>query len=185
MAITVPKITDQMVIALVKAFNSLQDATLVDGYHRNLTQLTSGDFETVGGITLTTLTVTADDATGLDDGYVLANNIQGVLSVHMRDDQAHLIVDSDNLAIVDGYEPADSATSLYSLLNGCKAAFNLHRVASGVHLNDDSGNVVTAADATDTSSAVTLANEMKQMVNLHVQGVGTSGSVPRINVILP
>lgn len=203
MAISVRKEIDSVVWALVDAFNSLQDAGWVaDGYHRDLSQLTSGDPNDPASITLTTLSVDAAAATTLATTITLANNIHGVLHTHFLDAQAHLKADTVNdgyqdgySVYVDGYSTSMAASvgaadlvAVCNELNVSKIAFNAHLTQSGVHVNNDTGNSVATTNATDLSSAEALANALAAAINLHISGPGSSkGSknTPRINLIDP
>ncbi len=60
-----------------------------------------------------------------------------------------------------------SSVTVYALLNDQKAKFNLHRVQTGVHLTDDTTNVVTG-DTTTYTNALALANDIKAKINAHV-----------------
>jgi len=58
-----------------------------------------------------------------------------------------------------------------------KGAYNTHLSEAGVHLNDDSTNVVASADATDQASLDTLLNEMKADYNAHVVSAMAAGYI--------
>jgi hypothetical protein len=63
--------------------------------------------------------------------------------------------------------PADTA-EIMACLNDEKAQHNLHRTAAGVHSTDDTVNVVSSPNASDLATAETLADELWDMVWLHV-----------------
>jgi hypothetical protein len=143
--------------------------------------------------TFTLLQVTAAAATNLATSCVLANQIKGVLKTHFLDASAHLKADLvndgylDGYSFVDGYSTVDppaqgiaDLASVIVLLNGEKAVFNKHLSQSGVHVSTD-GRTVATTDATDQTSANTLANALKAAVNLHVSS-GPVG-IPRISLV--
>jgi hypothetical protein len=191
MAISVSKEVDALVNALVLAHNSLQSQTVADGYHRDLSQVTTGSFQDPSTIVLTTLQV-AGTAAAQSDTMLLANQELAVLHMHFKDAQAHLIADTvndgylDGYSFLDGYLAASSVTQLASLivnLNAMKALFNVHRSQAGVHVNNDTGYATSAADATDLASAKTLALDLKAKINGHINNAGSSGNAPRINIV--
>lgn len=191
MAISVPKNLDSIVYALVNVYNSLQSATILDGYHRDISQLTSGSFQDPSLITLTTLQVVG---TAVDQPTTMAlcDQIQGVLGVHMLDAQAHSIADV-NKSILDGYVQngpyvaASAAAQLVVLqnnLNAFKSVFNAHRTAVGVHANNDTGNISTASAAVDLATSETLSLDLKAKINSHISNAGLSSvNSPRINIV--
>src|SRR5271154_4356653 len=127
MAIYVPKKLDQLIEVLVYAVNSLQGQLIVDGYHRDLTQTTSGSLLTQDSIVLTQLTVNAASATSISTAITLVNNELGVLSFHMADDQVHLVADTVNNPSLDGYSPVvttgvlvTDTASVVTLVNALK-----------------------------------------------------------------
>lgn len=78
-------------------------------------------------------------------------------------------VDVDN-AVEDGY-----GTSSSELANALKTAYNAHIASAcsastgiGCHLVADSANAVSASDATDVASAVTLTTQFKSKFNSHI-----------------
>ncbi len=185
MAITVRKSLDSVVWALVAAHNLKQDdGSITDGYHRDLSQVTTGDPSDPASITLTTLQVTAATASSLPTSITLTNNIIGVLSTHMADAHAHLLADATNNPTVDGYIAAIDLTTVKTNLNACKALFNAHLTQTNVHPNNDTANSVSTANATDQTTANNLANALKTAINAHISA-GKSGGhdSPRINLI--
>ena len=93
--------------------------------------------------------VTAPDATDLATAETLANAIKTQINLH--------------------YVALSEVEEAITLLNEVKADYNAHRIltAAGVHDNADATNSVVAADATDLTSAETLANDVKTKLNLH------------------
>ena len=76
---------------------------------------------------------------------------------------------SDNyVSIVAADDPSDAFESQVELLNSLKADYEAHRVATAVHPHADATNALTAADATEAASAYTLANDIKDQLNLHL-----------------
>jgi hypothetical protein len=73
----------------------------------------------------------------------------------------------------------DLATAI-TALNAIKGFYNTHRASTTYHYNADSTNTITSADATDQSSANTLANELKTDFTAHV----TSGNVSNVPVLV-
>ncbi len=184
MAITVRKNSEEIYLAIAYAYNTQQSVvsqSLADGYiHRDATQVTNSPLLSLGGVTLTTITVSAAAATSLATSITLANQIFGVLNVHLTDDQVHLTTDFVNLPSLDGYMNvlAVDLPTVEVLLNAEKALFNAHLTQSGVHQINDVVNTVVAANATSQSTANTLANALKTAVNAHMASCPTGS--PRI-----
>lgn len=133
MAISCRNNVDELVLALAFAHNAMQSELCSDGYHRDLTQNTTSPILNEGGISVTTVTVSAPAATNLATTVVLTNQLLGVLNQHMFDDQAHLIKDLVNQPNQDGYTQvtasldADGGLSeSITLLNALKILFNSH-----------------------------------------------------------
>jgi len=169
--------------AIVVAFNQLHDgyARTVSTFHRDITGIAGG---TPQYPTSTALQVTAATASSLLTSANLAHNIQAVMRIHFADDRSHLIADDVNVGFEDGYFTDPSTATLAqveALLNACKSDFNKHLTQSGVHVNNDGSNTVTAPDATDQTSANTLANQMKTKVNAHINSGPSFGGI----VVLP
>lgn len=193
---------DAALYALVSAFNLLHDEVTsvesLDGYHRDQTVTVGGDFKSP---TFTTLKVVSAVGSTQDGYSTLANEICGVLHKHFQDDSAHLIVDTVNDGYLDGYylisgspiqpEPgfeflpigSESLSDLMNAANALKVAFNAHLSQSGVHVSNDSGNVVGTANATDLASSGALVSALKSAVNLHMWGTGSGpNALPRIRL---
>lgn len=184
MAISVRKDPDEVLKAIVFAHNAMQSQVVTDGYHRDLSQVTTGDvFQ--GTPTLTTLQVSLSNAVDLPSVVALANQLLAVCHMHMSDGEAHLLADRTNDPVVDGYVPAVDLTSVEALLNAIKALYNAHLTASGVHPHNDTANSVSAANATDLSSSETLANAIKTAINAHISNAGTNFNCPRIKLLDP
>lgn len=179
------KNVDAALRAVVQQYNALHQATIstsVDGYHRDISGVASGDFSAPGS---SNLQVSAASATDLATSLTLVLNIQGVLHDHFADDSAHLKADSVNVAF-DGYaiDNTSGATQLSSAIlmaNAIKLNYNAHLTQSGVHLKSDTANNVSTSDATDQSSLDTLLNAMKTKVNAHIVSGPTVGRVKLID----
>jgi len=68
------------------------------------------------------------------------------------------------------------------LLNNTKSKFNSHFVETGAHVNDDTVNTVSTANATNLATAITLVNALKAKYNSHrtqsdVHGVNDTTNV--------
>lgn len=80
----------------------------------------------------------------------------------------------------------DDELKVRILANDLKAMFNLHRTQAGVHVSNDSVNVVTAPDATDLASAITLLVQLKEKFGTHLSQSGVhlatdSDDLPLVN----
>jgi len=181
MAISCRKNVVEMVEALVFAHNALQNKVATDGYHRDLTQVTSSPIFNQSGITVTNVTVSAAAATDLPTSITLTNQLLAVLDMHCMDDQVHLIRDTVNDPVIDGYAPAFDLPSVQVALNALKVLFVAHQTQSGVHANNDGTSYGLPANATSLGTAETLANALKAALNTHMANVGTAGM--RISII--
>lgn len=184
-------------IAQVTALQSLVTSSSgfsLDGYHKSQTQIVDSVTDPFAPV-FTTVSVTAAAATDLPTTVTLANQLRGVLKMHLTDTSAHLKSDSVNDGYVDGYshfmdgysalQPAAFGVAQLvlasNILNVVKIAFNAHRTQSGVHVSNDNGNVVSTANATDLASAEALAIALKAALNLHM-GSGPASTLPKIQV---
>lgn len=173
------KNVDSVVRALVKAYNALHDsvqsATGASGngaFHYDITSYPTGDYTNPSSSAVVTSKSTSED------GYnACANELLAVLKVHFNDDYAHAVADTTNSlsAYADGY--AESAATLYAVLNAMKTKYNAHLSQSGVHFNNDSTNTVTAEDATDSPTAETLILELQDEVLDHTESGPAVGKV--------
>jgi hypothetical protein len=109
--------------------------------------------------------VTAPDASDLQTAVHLANALKSGLNLHLVQRGVHGHDDITN-ALTPAAAPVVIADT-YPILNDIKAKFNLHRVQAGSHISSDTVNIVSAADATDSATAQTLANAIKSAVNAH------------------
>lgn len=161
--------------SVVQHNNFVQNKADTDGYfHRSRSSVPSGDYRNPSS---SALSVSAASATDLATSIALTNDIFHVLKAHCLDDVAHLVADTAVFSVLDGYSNATDLTSVQVVLNACKAQYNLHIVKTTCHLHADSSNSVSASNATDQSSANTLANQFKTNLNAH------SGSAPAVGFI--
>jgi hypothetical protein len=184
MAISVRKNTEELVLALTYALNAMQSQVESDGYHRDLTQVTSCPISNVQGIVLTNVTVSAASATTLATTLTLANQVLAVLHMHMEDDQVHMHADLVNDGYLDGYSPAFDLTSVEGLLNAAQVVFSAHLAQSGVHVHNDTTTYAgLSTPATSLASAENLANSLASAINTHMANAGTSLTCPRLHVM--
>lgn len=186
MAISVRKDVDELVLALSYVLNAMQSQVQTDGYHRDLTQITSAPILDYSNITVTNVTVSAPTAVDLPTTIFMANQVLAVLgNLHMPDDQVHLIKDGYNNPIVnDGYVNAVDLPSVEALLNGLTSCFVAHLTQSGVHVhNDNTTYAGLTTPATNLTSSENLANSLKAAVNTHMANAGTSLICPRIKIV--
>lgn len=95
---------------------------------------------------------------------------------HLAADDEHVVFgDDQSQPYVSGTHPTvptsiDHLDTAIDYLNELKTQFNLHIADTTYHTLEDTDNGVTASDATDLSSANTLATEIKTNFNLHIAG---------------
>ena len=162
MAFRTRKTIDEMTFALVAAWNAKQEASVASFFHADITQITSGQYQSK---TVTNDTVTAANASDLATSITLVNQLKAVINRHFADTFAH------NTAVSAQITTADAATLLtevQTLANAIKTAYTTHLSASNVHFNNDATNTIAAANATDQSTANTLLNELKADFNAHL-----------------
>jgi hypothetical protein len=107
----------------------------------------------------------ADLATSIE----LANQLKVQINLHLAStglSGLHLAASAES---IDAADATDQATAI-TLANEIKADYNTHLSESGVHIADDSTNVVAAVDATDLATLQTLLNEIKTDYNAHILG---------------
>ncbi len=63
--------------------------------------------------------------------------------------------------------PATTETTLVARVNNLKARYQAHIASSSHHKNPDAVNTISSPDATGTSSAITLANEIRTDLPAH------------------
>lgn len=162
------KIDSEAAFAAVAALNGTRRAItglLTTKAHAGATSVvTTGHWQAPSGVALQ---VTAANATNLATLRTLCRNLWAVGRLHFADALNHVGADGTNTW---SNQPAEDAvlTDLQTWLNAAKAAFNAHRTQASVHFTNDATNTITSADATDQSSADTLANELKTDLNAHI-----------------
>lgn len=150
--------------------NRLRDAAVSTNFHASATQYLS---ETTDPPTVTTVSVTAANASNLATSVTLVQQIKGVYNVHVRDASAHNTALSAVNSSPDVDPSSDAATQLAAasvIANAVKTAYGTHLAAASVHFNNDATNTISAANATDQSSLNTLLNELKTDLNAHIAG---------------
>jgi hypothetical protein len=163
MALKIRKGSNRVERALVNELNRLRDLSVGANFHASATAAgaPTGDPPVV-----TTLQVTAANASDLATSLTLVNNIRSVLVEHFADTFAHNTALSGAIAAL----PATDLASAITLANEEKADYNTHRTAASVHFTNDATNATAAADASDQSTLNTLLNELKTDINAHIAG---------------
>jgi hypothetical protein len=64
--------------------------------------------------------------------------------------------------------PITSDALAIAALNACRASYEAHRVNTGAHTTADTTNTLTAPAATNQATAITLANNLRAKVILHL-----------------
>lgn len=98
----------------------------------------------------------------LPNAIILANQIRTALTSHVSRKASHVKVKQ-----ITSFTPASNLSTLISLVNKLKLAYEDHRESAGVHSIPDAANVVTAVDAFDLESAVLLINNIASAYNAH------------------
>lgn len=169
MALDVRKLEAAMVFAVVQQLNLLRRAVtenLTTYPHADITSYPSGlDYRAPAA---TPKIVTAANASSLATLRTLCRDLWVIATAHFGDAVAHKAADGTNDF---GDQPATDAAlvDLQTWLNDAKDALNAHFTESGVHFTNDATYSITSADASDQSSANTLANEIKSDLNAHLQ----------------
>lgn len=102
----------------------------------------------------------------LEECLSLVNSLYTGYEAHRASDTHHVIADAVNIIVAP--QPATNLAEAEALINDIKAKYNLHRSQAGVHDNNDAGNAVSSADASDLATLVTLVNEVKSDFNAHL-----------------
>jgi hypothetical protein len=116
------------------------------------------------------------DPTGLTDCLTVVNSLRTRIVSHLASTGqagAHAAASAEVIAA----PAATDLTTANTLANELKADFNTHLTESGVHLNNDSTNTVTAANATTLGTLETLLADIKAMNNAHVSAALTAAYV--------
>ena len=167
MAIKIRENREDLTHTLITDLNAATDAALTTQKHRDKTSVPTGDWFTASSTPLL-----IDAIVDTLDGYCTAvTQIKGVTYFHFNDDSAHLVVDDVNINF-DGYVNAYDLATCYLLANAVKVDYNLHGTQSGVHLNNDAGNQISASDATDVASLRTLLADERAKINAHLAAAG-------------
>ena len=127
-------------------------------------------------------------STNLTALNTLIDDIFTELNAHVIDVTSAIHGGADTADEVNGttYPAATNTATRVARINACRAAYGLHRVktAGGVHGAPDNTNPITAPVATDDSSALILALDMKVNINAHESLVSTvHGSADSTNQI--
>lgn len=133
-----------------------------------------------GGAATATFTATAATRSGVGGTFAASASESLVLEANSSGDQTILFgagtettvdtyVDALNVMLTECYaiKNTNSLNAMISLSNDIKAKYNAHRVLTSSHPHADSTNSVSTADATDLATAETLANKIKEKLNLH------------------
>ena len=150
--------------------NRLRDAAVSTNFHASATQYLS---ESTDPPTISTVQITAANASDAATSLVLVAQVKGVYNVHVVDASAHNTAVSAKNTSPDVDPSSSGATQLAAAIviaNAIKAAYNTHRAAANVHFNNDATNTITSPDATDQTSLNTLLNELKTDMNAHLSG---------------
>jgi len=168
MAINIRKDGSLFIDQVVTAYDALVDGALTSQVHRDKTAKQTGTSFIPASTAITISAVTPLTQDGYDTSV---NFMRGLLYQHMLDTSAHLIADTTNINF-DGYtEASDLATSI-ALANAIKVDYTAHMTQSGVHLNNDVTNAITAPDATIFSELGTLLIDMRTKLNAHIASAG-------------
>lgn len=174
MAIRSRKSGDAPAYAVVAALNATVESLVGSAVHYSITEdpLLGDDFRNPSQ---TNAQIDSADATDEATLVTLVNEIVDVYGLHIADDLAHKVADTDNA--VTNADATDAATAA-TLITEVKGNYNTHRASTTFHANADSTNEVTNADATDQATAITLANEVKADINAHV--IDAAGTMVRL-----
>lgn len=164
MAYTTRNVPDEMIFSLVAAHNLRQAEAVASFFHADTTQVTSGDYRA---------RVVADDTPALSIGgnptdattvISFTNGLRKLLNRHFADTNAH---DSAVTAATASVAATDLTTAI-TAANLLKAEYTAHLTESNVHFNNDGTNTISAADATNQTTAITLLTELRTDVGAHV-----------------
>ncbi|HEX2875162.1 MAG TPA: hypothetical protein VHP33_28115 [Polyangiaceae bacterium] len=106
---------------------------------------------------------TTSPITTADQARAFVESLRGQLNLHFASYAAHWRPTVRSVT---------SDPNAYVVANAIKASFNLHRIDPSVHFNDDATNAVSAADATDDGSLVTLAEALRVSTLAHIRKAG-------------
>jgi hypothetical protein len=125
--------------------------------------------------------VSAKDAGSLDVIADLEKELQSAYETHIASTTYHKAADSTNVI---------TASSVYekvkALADDLKAKYNAHHVfiTGSVHAGSDDPNTVTEPAVSDKATAITLANQIKTMFNLHLNNITSChGAVDTANLV--
>lgn len=176
MALLARKGTDGVMYAVVKAHNATRAELAVVGeyYHADVTSIETGDFMNPGATAMTVDHATATThATAAEMAYEFAQKF----NLHLADDLAHKIADTDNVITDEFPTAATSESDLADFITGLKTAYNLHIADTDFHYTADEDNDVATTNATDDASSITLINALKTAFNAHIVGAPLGYSV--------
>lgn len=162
------KIDSEVAFAAVAALNSTRrgiTSLLTTKAHAGATSvINTGHWQAPAG---SALQVTAANATDLATLRTLCRDLWAVGKLHFEDALHHNAADTTNSW---GTQPAEDASlgDLQTWLNAAKSAYTAHLSQASVHFTNDATNTIAAANASDQTSANTLANEMKTDLNAHI-----------------
>ena len=170
MAFNVRNDDNSIQYATIKALNLNKALQVGTSFHYDATSLTTGGFDAP---TVATLTVSAANATDLPTCITLANNIQIVGQIMMKDGVstntysagAHKVPDVTNNT---ASPTAADLPTVIALANAWKAQFNVHIASTVYHPTADATNTIIAANATILADSITLLNAMKTAFNAHI-----------------
>lgn len=163
MAITVRKVPDAVLYALVAAHNLRMEEAVSTNFHADTTQITSGDYTapTVADDVLTTAHAVPTDTT---TAITCVNAFKKCINRHFADTRAH------NSAVSAAVSTADATdlTTANTLANALKSAYGTHLAAANVHFNNDGTNTIAAADGTNITTLIALLTELRTDGTAHI-----------------
>lgn len=171
---TVLRKTDPLAADMAAAVNNAVDYTLAQ------LRLAHADLVTAGATTPTMLvtvhndtsesTITSADADGgADDSGLqgcidLVNELTAVYKFHMADTFSHKVA---GVALTSYAKVATQAAAI-TQANDIRTKYETHRASTTYHYVADSTNTISSSAAVTLSDLVTLVNELKAKINLHM-----------------
>jgi len=167
--------TKALGIASATKFKALANAHFTQGagatnvhYADESASITAADAVESGTKPHEALSANLDEDDPTNEATLIAYTIklQTKWALHLADTDAHEIADTSNTLTASA--APESTAECITVLNELKGDHNTHRSENGVHYVDDTGNAVTADNADDEASAITLAIDIHDSLNGHM-----------------
>lgn len=140
-------------------------AVFLPAYHKDVTSLTTGSFDSPAAANLASSIGTA--SVTLASAISVTQQLDLVYRTHLADTAAHVAADTTNVPSPAIATVVDQA-SLNTYLNALQTSYNAHLTQAGVHLANDAVNTNATTVASTLATSITLVNALAASLLAHM-----------------